>query len=678
MSKVTQYMSLASGELLPFTVDSGGSYLDQESDIENIIKEINNNLISPMFRIFVLYPDETVNYEIPNSIIKNGGSYEENYQDGQRRSLSFTLYNYDGEYNPDINHLWAGTRLRLDLGMKMSSGDTVWVRKGIYIITNVTPSLTTSGREVKVSAGDKFSLFEDATGKLETSYTIDVGEDIESIINSILLTEMGNGYVLDSQKLLYNSAFKGKKTQASISKSAGDTFGSILLELGTQLSAEVFYNASGNLVYVPTEDVTMDVNKPLIYEFETAKGDINQLDFALNYNSIVNRVIVIGSSNDGGTYQAVAINSDSKSPLCYQRIGYRTGNIINDSNITSNILAQERAEYELRQQLIIKTTSSANVLFNPFLEVNNLIAISDEFFDLNRERFLIQSVSCSLDDSGVTSISFSNLNNIKTSIEVSTGYDTEDAIEKDIITPSTTSGDRRIVAISGGTGVQSVFLSINAFATSGAPSGSSFFEGDTVYGFVVLDVWTDPDPNWTMISNRVYRVASEKISGADTNLGTFNGTFVEKWLTMWEGEYIVEKGAEAKITNKQFNLQELNKEISPDRPLRISGYLEPADDWKSATGRNNYTFTNKSLFDQNRQAQTIVMEDIIIRSKFGILNLKDIYTCILQSVASNYTSICFACYSKPVTMKVVRPEVDFACKLHLTKIEQSTKKYDSN
>lgn len=418
MSTINQYINLSSGELLPFSVEGNGYYVDHNVDVEAVKKEIMNNLVSSAFRIFVLYPDETINYELPNSSIKTGGSYNENYQNGQRRTLSFSLCNSTGDYSPDINCLWAGTRLRLDQGVTLSSGETIWFQKGIYVITKATPSFTSSGKEVSISASDKFSLFENSTGKLETSYTIETGSEIEDVINSILKSEMGDGHVFDPKEIIYNSAFKGKVTQAEISKSAGDTFGSILLELGTQLSAEIFYNAAGNLVFVPTEDVSSDENKPLIGEFETSKGDLDQLSFDYDYNSVINRVIVIGSSNTGGTYQAVAVNGDAESPLCYQRIGYRTGNVVNDSNITSQALAEERAEYELRQQLILKTTSSASVSFNPFLEVNNLIAISDDFFDLDHERYLIQSVSCSLDYSGTMNISFSNLSNLATTLEV--------------------------------------------------------------------------------------------------------------------------------------------------------------------------------------------------------------------------------------------------------------------
>lgn len=412
MNIITQYFNFASGEMLPVTIETSDHYIDATVDIQDLIWRINHSLTTPLFRIFILYPDETIKEEIPRNMIKSGGTYNENYQNGQRRSLSFTVYNQGGDYTPDINQLWAGTKLRFDVGIKISEHTTYWFQKGIFIITNTTPILSPNAREVQITAKDKFGMFEDNTGKLESTYEIKYGNNIKNILSSILLRDLGNGFVFDPKPMLYHSSLEKSITQVTISKNAGDTLASILLELATQLSAEIFYNGNGNLVITPISDVTLDADKPLLCNYNTAEGEINGLSFNLDYNSIINKVIVIGASNETGTHIAEAINNDSKSPLCSQRVGIRTGNIINDPNIYSTPLAQERADYELRQQLILKSSTNAIVRLNPFLEVNNLISITDTFFELSRERFLLQSISFSLDNSNQMNITFSNLKNL--------------------------------------------------------------------------------------------------------------------------------------------------------------------------------------------------------------------------------------------------------------------------
>ncbi|MBO7732413.1 MAG: hypothetical protein J6S67_07665 [Methanobrevibacter sp.] len=415
MSTLTRYFSFNSGETLSITYeddDASGAYVNTESNIAELQRSISNNIVQSVFRIYVLYPDETIAYEIPPENIKSGGSYSENYQNGQRRSLSFTLYNFDGEYMPNINQFWVGTRLRFEMGLKLLSGHTIWFQKGIFIITSAAPSETPGSREVTISASDKFCLFESGRGILGSTYTIPVNTDIYGLVRSIQFIDTGNGYPLDTQPVLFNRALVNKRTQVEITKSAGDSLGGLLLEVATQMSAEVFYNSVGQLVFAPINEVTADVDKPILYHYDTNNGDISQLDFNLDYNNVVNRVIVIGTSSTGGTFTHTAVNDDPASPLCYQRIGYHTGEVITDSNIYAKHLARERADYELRNQLIMKSTISATILCNPFLEVNNLISISDEFFDLRRAKFLIQSIGCSLDFSNQMQISATNIKNL--------------------------------------------------------------------------------------------------------------------------------------------------------------------------------------------------------------------------------------------------------------------------
>ena len=413
MARIIKTIGLASGDVLSLSVMSGDTYLDSNVSIPELNDLINSPILRPRYRIFLLHPDETVDYQIPDEdILLSGSSYSEQYQNGQRRSLSFSLYNTDKKYTPSINILWAESEFALDLGIEKDDGSIVWKRSGIYVVSSLTPSESVDSQTVSVQAGDKFSIFEGKAGTLETSYEIPVGTDIEGAIRGILLSAKGNGYPFDSKPIIYHSGFKGKKTQAKISKSAGETLGSILLEVANQLSAEMFYNANGNLTILPTQETTLDIDKPVICYLNDENGDFSGLSFGLQMSNIVNRVVVIGATVNGKVYTATAVNDDSTSPLCYQRIGYRTGQIVNDSNITSQDLADDRAKYELRKQLILKSSVSVNISFNPLLSVNNLIEITDEFFGLDHERFLLQGVSCSLDYSGTMSITVSNVRNL--------------------------------------------------------------------------------------------------------------------------------------------------------------------------------------------------------------------------------------------------------------------------
>lgn len=399
--------NIASGDIL--------SYYSSENifnySIERIKQEIDvSPVIKPRYRFHILNPDETVKEDIPEEDIISGGSYSENYQNGQRRSLSFSLYNFHKKYTPSINGLWTGTKLNFEIGLEIENS-VVWFPKGTYVITTINATHQQGDNNVSVELGDKFSILEGSDSLLDTSYTIPVGSEIQEVINDLLQMPRGNGGPLDPLGIIYNSAFKGKTTQATITKEVGDTIGSIILDLATQLNAEVFYDIEGHLNFVPIDSVTDDQDKTIIYHFHDEIGGVSGLDLSFDLSGIVNRVIVLGSTRNGETYRAVAVNDNTSSPLCYQRIGYRTASPINDSNITSDVLAQDRADYELRQKLILKSSSSITVRYNPLLLVNNLITITDDFYGLNQVRFLIQGISCNLDYSGVMSISISNIQN---------------------------------------------------------------------------------------------------------------------------------------------------------------------------------------------------------------------------------------------------------------------------
>ena len=390
------------------------SYYTQESNRDYSIQEIKNkinssSIINPRFKFYILNPDETIKTEIPEKDVLMGGSFNENYQNGQRRSLSFSLYNYNKKYTPSINNLWVGTKIKLEIGMELNDA-VVWFPRGVYVITNINSVYQQGTASITVEASDKFFALENGAGVLDTTYTIPVGSDIKSVITDLLYSHIGNGNVLDPIEIVYSSFFKDKKTQATITKEVGDTIGSILIDLATQLNAEIFYDVEGHLNLIPIQEVVWDENKPIIYSYNK-DDDMGGLDLSFNLNEIVNKIIVIGSTNNGEIYKGIAVNDDISSPLCYQRIGYRTASAINDPNITSQILAQERAEYELRQKIILKSNSSIVVRFNPLLFVNNLIMISNEFYKLEQARFLIQSISYEIGYSGTMSLGISNIEN---------------------------------------------------------------------------------------------------------------------------------------------------------------------------------------------------------------------------------------------------------------------------
>ena len=366
--------------------------------------------IKPRFRLFVLNPDETINYEVPEEdIIINSGNFTENYQNGQRKSVNINLINVDGKYTPSINTIWVHDRFRFDIGLEFD-GQVYWFPRGIYILGNPSADHQDSDKQVSLTLVDKFAVLEGKSGTLEATYEIPVGSDIEQAIMGILTLDNGSGYPIDLKPIIYDRAFKGLKMPYTLSKDAGSTLGEMLLEIGTILNAEVYYNSQGNLCFININETTLDVQKASLWDYSDEDRDYGGATANYDFENAVNEVHVVGDNINNEIFSAMAKNENPVSPLCIQRIGRRI-EYINDSNIYSDDLAQQRANYELRKFGILKTIMNIQVSFNPLLFVNNLVTITDKYYNLTRERFLIQSISYTIGNESQMTVSCSNIVN---------------------------------------------------------------------------------------------------------------------------------------------------------------------------------------------------------------------------------------------------------------------------
>ena len=391
------------GEVLRL-VDSSSISMSYLTDV------LKRPTIKPRFRLFVLNPDETINYEIPEEdIIINSGNFTENYQNGQRKSVNINLINVDGKYTPSINTIWVHDRFRFDIGVEFD-GQVYWFPRGIYILGNPSADHQDSDKQVGLTLVDKFAVLEGKAGTLEATYEIPVGSDIEQAIMGILTLDNGSGYPIDLKPIIYDRAFKGLKMPYTLSKDAGSTLGEMLLEIGTILNAEVYYNSQGNLCFININETTLDVQKASLWDYSDEDRDYCSATANYDFENAVNEVHVVGDNINNEIFSAMAKNENPVSPLCIQRIGRRI-EYINDSNIYSDDLAQQRANYELRKFGILKTTMNIQVSFNPLLFVNNLITITDKYYNLARERFLIQSISYTIGNESQMAISCSNIVN---------------------------------------------------------------------------------------------------------------------------------------------------------------------------------------------------------------------------------------------------------------------------
>jgi len=398
-----QYLTTAYGEYL--IISSTSNY-----DLNALERALESGKYEARFRLYSLYPDENINYEIPQEdIINDSGNYTENYQNGQRRNLNINLVNKSGKYTPSINTIWVPHKFRFDIGIQFNN-ETFWFPRGIYIMSNPTSTHADSDKQVSLSLVDKFALLEGKMGTLEATYEIPAGTDIREAIEGILTIDTGSGYPLDLKPIIYDHSFEGRVTPYTLSKDAGSTFGEMILELADMLGAECFYNDLGNLCFIPINETIIDENKPVIWNLSDQKREFLASTTTYDFEGVINEVNVVGDNIKSKIVSARARNEDPASPICIQRIG-RHVQYINDAAIYTDKLAQDRADYELRKASILGTSVSITTSFNPLIFVDNIITIEDEFYNFKRERFLVQSISYSIGQSNQMTLSVSNVQN---------------------------------------------------------------------------------------------------------------------------------------------------------------------------------------------------------------------------------------------------------------------------
>ena len=260
----------------------------------------------PRFRLFVLNPDETINYEIPqNDIITDSGNFTENYQNGQRKSLNINLINVDGRYTPSINTIWVHNKFRFDIGLEFD-GQVYWFPRGIYILGNPTAGHQNSDKQVSLTLVDKFAILEGKAGTLESTYEIPVDSDIKQAIMGMLTLDNGSGYPIDLKPIIYDATFEGLKMPYTLSKDAGSTLGEMLLEIGTILNAEVYYNSQGNLCFININETTLDTQKASLWDYTDTERDYYNASANYDFENAVNEVHVVGDNVNNAIFSAMA------------------------------------------------------------------------------------------------------------------------------------------------------------------------------------------------------------------------------------------------------------------------------------------------------------------------------------------------------------------------------------
>ena len=368
--------------------------------------------IRPRFRLSMLYQDESFKEDISDYLIEDSGTLNINYQQGQRRSLSFTLDNTTGKFTPNglQGTLWLDSKFKLELGMEFDNGDIVWKSAGIFVVGQPNATRQQATKTVDVQCYDKFALLDGTLGGvLDSTYQVDEGKFVYQVMQETLLQDNGNGYPIDGKEIVFDSSLRDSKTQYTLSKSPNDSLGSILTDLADMISCDIYYGVEGNLVVRSGIKDISQVNKPTLWTYSDKELEYISNTTTYDFAKVKNKVTVVGSNVNGEQiFSQTATNTNPQSPTRVSVIGVKQF-YLEDSNISSDSLALQRAEWELNRLSILQQTIQVASSFMIHLDVNNCIAINDDFFDYSDNRFIIQSLGVPLSANSMISIECTNI-----------------------------------------------------------------------------------------------------------------------------------------------------------------------------------------------------------------------------------------------------------------------------
>jgi hypothetical protein len=276
--------------------------------------------------------------------------------------------------------------------------------QGVFIINDPVNSIKPGDNKLQIQGVDKFALLDGTLGgESDHIYIVEVGSTIGDIIRDLLHSDDEDIQMIiyDPIEPLIDVELDSVVTAYTIEKDEGTPLGEILIELADMVSANIYYNENGQLVF---EQDMNDASKGSLYDFDEDTHVYIDLSNKFPYSKVYNAVHVIGMNDNGYIYDAIVNNTNAESPTSIQNVGFKRVKMVTDTNIYTDELALERARYELKQVTAVLNEQTLTAMPIYHLDVDKVITITSTEAELNHERYLIDSITLPLSTSGKMSL----------------------------------------------------------------------------------------------------------------------------------------------------------------------------------------------------------------------------------------------------------------------------------
>lgn len=368
--------------------------------------------IVPVFRIFVLRNDETVNYEISEYV--TDASFESSKQNGQVKSMSITLSNYDNHWKYGAKkNIKEGMKLRLDCGAVIDN-ILYWVTQGTFLVKEPNFSGDISSNKVSLSLCDKWGLWDgNVYGNTELKTIIPTQVPINQVFDTIVHENNGvdNNSMWDTKEILFDMGCSGYNTFYTIKQDAGQKKSELLLDMAKTIAADTFYDSKGHMRIRSNMLDFKNANYAPIWRFEEGDMDCSMPTLKYNKSKYFNKITTKGAIVNGYQFTAT-IENKNKHSLYNVYDNPVTPKTNKNTKLFSDQLCLEQCMYEMVQQSRGMMSVSLNCAYLPFLEIDRVVYLNFPSLGIYNEEFVIDSISYGLKTDCRMSLSLTSNNEV--------------------------------------------------------------------------------------------------------------------------------------------------------------------------------------------------------------------------------------------------------------------------
>ena len=359
-------------------------------------------------RLRFLNPDGSTAFMVDNNPLNKlsstfiaSGALSMNWQNGRRRSADVTMQNVNGSYDYNVNHVWFGSEIALDMGLVLPDGSDFYIQQGVFLVESPEETVYPVNRTATLHLVDKVANLDGSLmGNLEGTYRVlaynetqgETGEHIFSGTNifepimALLSEDRGNGQPIDRVPPIFTNWYNGKTqllpngstcflTNVPYDLDVDTTKWDVILGLCEMLAAWVGYDESGALRIDPSQDDIADGDKPIAWEFSTDEAQILGATYTAQNTEVYNDYIVVGEKLSDNTMPCGrAENFDDASDTNINLIGRKTYRE-SGAKYFSDWQCVSKANWMLKRSAILKKSVSISCTQMFHIHGNDIVTL---------------------------------------------------------------------------------------------------------------------------------------------------------------------------------------------------------------------------------------------------------------------------------------------------------------